>query len=146
MRRLTDWRSRLHRWSRSQRGLPFVWGETDCGALACGALIAMFGSALAVHLPQWNNVRGAALILQVRGSMGAILEELGAKRTTVNFMRSGDILIAGDPAEQLGRECAMVCIDGRHCLLSTRDGVQVAHVTAESEAVVYSLWEVSFRG
>jgi hypothetical protein len=144
MFRQQDWPSRLQAWAAAQQGKPFEWGTTDCAALARSALIAMFGEELATHLPRWDSVRGAALILQVRGSVGSVLEELGAERTTVPFMRVGDVVVSPELEEDVGHESVMVCIDGQRCVASTREGVAVS--LPDPKGVVYSLWEVTFNG
>jgi hypothetical protein len=102
----------------------------------------MFGEEITIHLPRWNNVRGAAVILQVRGSIGSILEELGAERTSVPFMRVGDLVVSPEPEEKVGHESVMVCVDGQQCLVGTTE-YGVAIMNPVPEAVVYSLWEVS---
>jgi hypothetical protein len=144
MVRQQDWSSRLQKWAAAQQSRPFIWGETDCCALARAALIEMFGSFLAVHLPRWDNLRGARVILQVRGSVGEILEQLGAERTSLPFMRVGDIVVCSEPLEDAGGVAAMVCINGQQCLAGTREGVVMMIPPADS--VVYSLWEVTFNG
>jgi hypothetical protein len=144
MFRQRDWSSRLQKWAAAQQGKPFVWGSTDCAALARAALIEMFGEEISVHLPYWDNVRGAALILQARGSVGSILEELGAERTSVPFMRVGDLIVSAEPEEDVGHESVMVCIEGQKCLASTREGVTWSGAAPDS--VVYSLWEVTVDG
>lgn len=144
MVRQQDWSSKLQAWATAQLGKSFVWGETDCCALARAALIEMFGPFIAVHLPQWNSIRGAGLILQIRGSVGAVLEELGAERTSVPFMRAGDIVISAEPREEIGSRAVMVCINGQQCLAGTREGVSM--MIPPPDSIVYSLWEVKFRG
>lgn len=141
MFRRQDWRTRLQRWAAAQQGKAFEWGVTDCAALARAALLEMFGDGIERYLPQWSSVREAVTILQARGSIGAILEELGATRTTVPFMRAGDLVLSAEPDEEIGRVSVMVCIDAQQCLASTREGVCMLNPLPQS--VVFSLWEVA---
>lgn len=76
--------------------------------------------------------------------MGAILEALGAERTSVPFMRVGDIVVGSEAEEDVGHESAMVCVSGQSCLASTREGVVFGQ--PDPGSAVYSLWEVKARG
>ena len=121
-----------------------MWGTTDCVALARAALIEMFGPKITLRLPRWKDERDAARTLKKQGSVGKFLEMLGAERTSVPFMRAGDLIVSPEPEEAIGRESVMVCLDGLQCLASTRDGVVFSAPPPQS--VVYSLWEVVLDG
>lgn len=126
-----------------QQGKPFIWGTTDCVSLARAALIEMFGPEITPRLPRWKNERDAALILKKRGSVGRFLEELGAERTSVPFIRAGDLAVSPEPEEVVGRESVMVCLDGLQCLASTKEGVVLT--TPDTGSIVYSLWGVEVQ-
>lgn len=142
-----EWRSRLHAWAASQTGRPLIWGETDCGALARQALATMFGREVLPSLPAWESALQATRVQAAHGPMGIILAAAGADVVPLAFMRAGDIVVHEDPEEAAGREAAFVCLDGRHCIGSTKDGVRQFRIElAAEDCVVYSLWELVVDG
>lgn len=140
IQRRLDWRSRILAWSQAQVGKPLVWGQTDCAALARTAIVQMFGEAAEEILPRWKTAREALTILQERGSIGTILEELGADKLSVPFLRAGDLVVSSEPEEAVGGQSVMVCIDRTQCLAGTSHGVVMT--APGTNAVVYSLWEL----
>lgn len=61
--RLPDSAERLIEYLDAHRALPFVWGQTDCAALAIGALSAAF-PGLAAELPAvtWGTEAAARVV------------------------------------------------------------------------------------
>lgn len=142
-----DWRSRLHRYAGERVGQSFQWGESDCGTLARNALAELFGRDVMPILPRWHSAREALAILETHGTFGQILTALDPLVTTPAFMRSGDLLVCEEPDEEVGRESLLVCLDGRQCLSSGKEGVFTMTLTVEeARLTVYSLWEVSVDG
>lgn len=138
--RRKDWRTRLHQWARAMRGQPREWGRTDCGALARGALMTMFGRDVLAHVPSWTTSREAARVHRQVGSIAKVLDALATeKHTDLNFLHAGDLIVSTEMGESLGQESVAVCVDSRQCLISTPDGVEW---DLPSPGTVYRVWQV----
>lgn len=77
------WRSALLAWAKEVRGRPYVWGQTDCGALVRTALHLQFGVDVFAGLAQWATARQAAhvwggLCRAVGGSYAKLFAGMGA--------------------------------------------------------------------
>jgi len=144
IQRRLDWRSRLVEWGLGLRGKPFAWGKTDCATLGREALALCFGRDVAPQTgTPWDTARKAALRLR-RFPYHEQLERVGAARTSLPFVRAGDIVIADEPAEGIGQMSILVCLDATSFLgSSSEDGVQIVGLeNVPADAVVYSLWEI----
>lgn len=144
--RRLDWRSALQAWAREQVGKPFVWGQTDCGSLARDALQIMFGRDVVPGLPRYQSWGEAVAAKDQIVLFSLLFEGLGAQASAPAFMRAGDVVVAIEPGEDVGRESLMICLDGRKCLASTRLGVVILEVPPDAQDVVYTLWEVDVDG
>lgn len=84
--RRRDWRPRLVEWAQQVRGLPYVWGRTDCGSLVREAMIIQFGEDIVPTLPHWTSAFQAnrlwATTLQEGGGVESLMEQLGAVEVT----------------------------------------------------------------
>ena len=107
MRRVRNWDGLLMGWARSVAGRPFVWGITDCGTLARGAALAMYGVDLVPDAPHYRTKTGALRAVG-RTSVAAELERAGARRVGVAYLQAGDVLCA--PDEDRGPGHAAVCL------------------------------------
>lgn len=145
--RVQDWRPRLVAWAEEVRGLPFVWGRTDCGTLTRKALAVCFGRDIFSNVPHWRNVDQAATVLARYGTMSYALEQLGAQEVELPFARAGDVTVVPEAEEPLSGTALGVWIDG-FAVMSGRAGV--GWIDRESLALLkprlYSLWEIPDLG
>ena len=115
-----NWRQLLMRWASSQVGRPFVWGETNCVALALAAIDAQSSTALLAKYRHNMSSEVRALAWSRSNDIytlaGKMLDE-GMSVIGENYVDDGDILLI-----QKGREInAHVYVSGRY-LSSTADG------------------------
>lgn len=98
MMRRRNWDIRLCTWAAAQLGRPYVWGETDCLALALGALQAQYPAL--PPLPIFPT-QAAALraIAADPGVIGATLYAAGARAVAQVFLQAGDLVELPDPRE-----------------------------------------------
>lgn len=115
MRRFNDYDVRLMRFASANVGQPFAWGRTNCGALAAGAIDAMFGSDLftaSISARCTSAARGLALSRS--RATRSVLFGFGAHVVDLNYAQVGDIVVAfEDPWE-----CSHVVL-GKNCLSSS---------------------------
>ncbi len=134
------WRTRLLAWAQAVRGQPYVWGQTDCAALARAALYEMFCRDVAPQVPTWTSKRTALRILNIVGGIDALLRSLGAEVVTLPFVRAGDIIVTApdDRTDPLG----MLIYTDPWCVSATPEtGVAwVARTALAADSRVYSLW------
>ena len=83
--RQRSWRPALLAWAIEVRGQPYIWGETDCGALVCKALRLQFGVDLFASLPPWSSARSALR------AWGALLKEAGGYATLLSRMGATEV-------------------------------------------------------
>ena len=81
--RQRDWCSALLGWAKEIRGRPYVWGDTDCGALVRTALHLQCGVDVFAGLPGWVTARQAAhvwgrLCREAGGGYGKLFASMGA--------------------------------------------------------------------
>lgn len=102
------WRPALLAWARAVRGLPYVWGKTDCGALVCTALRLQFDMDLFASLPPWSSARSAlrawGTLLKEAGGYAALLSRMGATEVrgrTRGRWPMGTILISREDVQPL---------------------------------------------
>ena len=86
--RTLSWRRELVAWAREVRGLPYIWGKTDCAALIRDALRIQFGTDLFGNLPTWTTVR------QAQEVWAAFLTTSGVSYETL-FLAMGGKLVQG---------------------------------------------------
>ena len=97
-----NWERQLIEWADRQVGRPFAWGQTDCCALAHGALALLHhaGPALPVYR---DRASAAAVIAHLGGAEGvaAWLGALGGQSGELGLIQHGDIVIrpVPDPAQ-----------------------------------------------
>lgn len=127
--RVSNWELTLTQWARPLIGLPFVWGVTDCHALACGAINAMYGVDL-LHLLRgdgWFSHYSAVRRTHNGDSLPIALMNLGACRVQTERVSAGDILFGSVEREEW-RSCRVVlanllCLGSKvgECVTVTRD-------------------------
>src|SRR3954467_6906320 len=94
LRRKGNWDVALVEWGEIQRGLPFIYGVSDCGTLVRGAHQTMYGFDLWPEIPQWNNATGAIRTIVEHGSVSEMLRRKGATSwPTPHMAQSGDVLV-----------------------------------------------------
>lgn len=141
--RHSQWRTRLLAWAQTVRGQPYVWGKTDCAALARAALQEMFCRDVAPQIPHWTSKRTALRVLRDMGGIDAVLLGLGAEVVTLPFARAGDIIVTApdDRADPLG---ILVYTDPWCVSATLATGVAwVARAALAAESRVYSLWALN---
>ncbi len=141
--RVPDWRSRLITWAENVRGMPYIWGRSDCATLVRTALAICFGRDIAPDVPFHRNERQAIAVVRQYGGAVPVLEQLGAMRTTLPFARAGDVIAMEEPEEPITGIALGIWFD-RYAVMSTRDGVVWVDVEtlAARKPMLYSLWEI----
>lgn len=114
---------RLMAFVRAELGRPFVWGDTNCVALALRAVDAMHGTELfARHRHRMCSAIRAQAWARKHGAVGVIIELLrdGLIEVDPNYAQPGDILVG---TTQDGQIAAHVCLGTRVLSSTEADGV-----------------------
>lgn len=94
LQRRRNWRPLLLAWAERVRGLPYVWGQTDCFSLAREAIAVQFGEQEPFpDLPHWSSLREGLRVWATWGGaqgLEAFFSQLGAT----------SIVTAGQPLRQ----------------------------------------------
>jgi len=112
----------VNTWARSVIGLPFAWGETDCGVLTLKALSQLTGTNWVTPFGgAWRDEREAlAHFDQMTPSQ--VLQERGALEVPPSAVVFGDVITV--PAPPWPEQCHFVF--GRSCLVSDiKSGVRL---------------------
>jgi hypothetical protein len=124
MKKLTDWQLRLVQFANLEIGRPFIWGETNCVALAIRAIDVQCGTDLMCKYHRhMTDKRAAWLWLKRNGSLEGIKSRLLADGLSViepDYMQDGDLLM-GEVED--GNVTAHIYLSGKW--LSVTDAVQV---------------------
>jgi hypothetical protein len=124
MRKLVDWQLRLVRFANTEIGSPFIWGETNCVALAIRAIDVQCGTDLMCKYRKHMTCKRIAwLWLKRNGSLEGIKSRLLADGLSViegDYMQDGDLLM-GEVED--GNVTAHIYLSGKW--LSVTDTVQV---------------------
>lgn len=126
------------------RGLPFVWGRTDCMMLTARAVQLTNSQGHSPYdewLEKYTDLRGAMKFLRDIGNVGIYLRDhYGAQSVPRNFDQTGDVMLTFDPG---GRMCAHVCL-GAHVLSSSEElGVFIAPVGQVRKHAVLENWRIA---
>lgn len=111
MKRFDDADLRLIAFAREHLGKPFVWGETNCLALALRALDAQCGTDIATRHSKYMASELRAMAWVARHGLAGVVNRLlaeGAVEVAPAFIQSGDIALVEMPgnigaATYLGR-------------------------------------------
>lgn len=128
MKRFKDWDVRLMEFAEANKGRPFVWGETNCAALAGGCIDAMTGTELFKLQADLDlDAEKARELSEQRFTrstfLAAGLEEMALEST--HLISRGDILLAYSE----GWECSHIVL-GRYVLTSDPErGVFIARLS-----------------
>jgi hypothetical protein len=123
MLRIRNWDVELAIWAAQQIGKPFVWGETDCGALVRVAHRVMYNEDLWPQLPPYRSRFGALRVL-ARGSVRERLLASGATEYRLPFAQSGDVVIYEGDTSATG--CCLVVVADK--ALVTEEGAVISTV------------------
>lgn len=108
----------VHAWSGAEIGRPFLWGETNCVALALRALDLQAGTqVMDKYRRHMVSARRAAAWCRsyAVADIARLLEGDGFTVLDASFSQPGDIVLAPWP----GSISAAVCLGGRQRLSST---------------------------
>lgn len=141
--RVPEWRASLLDWAASVRGMPFIWGRTDCVTLVRAALRVCFGQDVFPVIPAYHSETQALAVYRKHGGAGDALRGLGADRRMLSFARMGDIIAIPEPEEPLTQTALGVWCE-RFAVMSSRDGVLWVgrEMIEEKRPEVYSLWAI----
>lgn len=133
----------LQQFVRREVGRPFVWGETNCVALALRAVDAMHGTALhAAHRKHMTTPVRARAWTRKNGARG-VIEQLvadGLEELAPAFAQVGDILV-GETAD--GQIAAHICLGTRVLSSTEADGVRYLPLSAVSPPPTFAAgWRV----
>lgn len=93
MERVPNWSHELVTWARRQADRDLEWGETDCTALAAGAVETMCGQP-PPELPTWTTKTGALRVARrVGGTSGWLKASDAFRRVDAAFAQRGDIFV-----------------------------------------------------
>lgn len=99
IRRAPDWQTRLSRYIRQRRNIPFEWGVNDCATFACDGIAAMTGVDPARSLKGYRTRRGADRALKKHGfadlkaAADALAEEHGFPPVDPAYAQRGDLVL-----------------------------------------------------
>lgn len=133
--RRANWPRHLTTWAESKLGAPFLWGVTDCGQLAIGALVAL---GLRPQVPPYGSPETAGGVVVTLGGLGAYLEALGCLPVSYASRQPGDLVLV--PVAGRAYPAIFVCVHDR--LLGVPEGGRVAWIPsltreAAAAALVY---------
>jgi hypothetical protein len=124
--------------ARAELGRMFIWGETNCVALALRAHDAMHGTALhATHRKHMSTATRARAWTRKHGARGVIDQLLADGLTELSpaFAQPGDLLI-GETAD--GQIAAHVCLGARVLSSTETEGVRYLPLAAVSPAPTFA--------
>lgn len=126
MMRRRNWDVALLQWAARQEGRPYVWGETDCIALAVAAVRVLYPAA--PTLPRFPSKMAA--LRAIAGAPALIRDTLiaaGAVPLALGFAAIGDLLV---PPPDLDEPAVLVGLGGWALVSSPADGVRRVPVAA----------------
>ena len=92
-KRIRNWDNAVVKWATTQRGRPFVWGQTDCVSLYRNALQVMYGEPIGPGLT-YHSLPSALAASAECGGIRKVLLELGAvPLESAAYANTGDVLI-----------------------------------------------------
>lgn len=128
MKRFKDWDVRLMEFAEANKGRPFVWGETNCAALAGGCIDAMTGTELFKFQADLDLDEEKARKFSETRLTRATFETAGLEKMaleTTHQIQRGDILLVYSD----GWECSHIVL-GRYVLSSDPErGVFIARLS-----------------
>lgn len=135
---------RLMQFCRAEVGRMFIWGETNCVALALRAVDTMHGTALhAQHRKHMATATRALAWTRKHGARGVIDQLIADGLTEIDpaFAQEGDVLI-GETAD--GQIAAHVCLGVRVLSATEAAGVCYARRDAVSPAPTFAIgWRMA---
>ena len=116
--RYQDWQTRLDRFIRERRSLPFAWGVNDCCLFAADAAKAICGvDFMADFRGRYSDAEGALAATREFATRGdglaeafdSLLRGAGLMKITPSFAQTGDLLIFHPDAgsEEFGATCGI---------------------------------------
>lgn len=98
IKRKQDYLAQLVEFANTETGKPFIWGETNCVALALRALDAQCGSDLISIGREFMATERAALVWVgrnggVNGLFDLLIREHGLEQVFSSFVSDGDIAL-----------------------------------------------------
>jgi hypothetical protein len=128
MKRITGWRSALHRTIEAHRRLPFAWDTgTDCAMFPADCVLAMTGEDLAAAFRgRYRTAAGAFRALKKAGHddlaslVGSFLEEIPVMKAS-----AGDIA-ALNTDDEFG--CSLGVVVGETVAVRTPKGIGALHL------------------
>lgn len=110
--RKSDWPHRLVQYLAAQSGQPFVWGERDCCAFACDAVVAMTGNdPLIEHRGGYHTALGARRILNRIGGVEGFARGAFGEPVRWTMLRRGDVALIDAGRNEVA--LAIVLMDGQ---------------------------------
>lgn len=91
MRKRKDALEKLVEFADSVVGQPFVWGDTDCIAMGCGAVAAMTGDISVFQYCGWED-KAEALAASQQMSVADVLTDMGFRRIDIRHAGACDIV------------------------------------------------------
>lgn len=141
MTRVPNWHHHLVEWANGLIGQPFVWGQTDCHALAAEAYRVLHGSPIP-GLPVWSS-RGEALQLHGAGwDLPSLLPTLGATPVELGYVRCGDLVV--EPLTDHVHPVLVALGESRFLTAIPGETVCLAHVSAIAPGAIG--WRFAING
>jgi hypothetical protein len=125
--RFHDWERRLLDWAEASVGQPFVWGVTDCHALALAALDVMYGGSVRPipTSPVWSNPT-VALRLYREWNPAGFLPLLGATVRPLGYVQRGDLVLEPIPEQGHFHPVLVALGAGRFLTSAPEEPVRIA--------------------
>lgn len=111
--------SKLIQWAISIQGLPYIWGQTDCGTLVRKGLCIYLNRDPFKNIPSWENENEARKIWSDLGGVDKAFIDLGAIKIEPSYRHTGDVALL----TILNDDTAVLVINDRF-LFSTLQGIK----------------------
>lgn len=137
--RVRNWDLAVIEWATGLRGVPFVWGRTDCGTLVREMTILIYDRDIFAGIRRWKSARGMESAVEKAGGVSSIFDAVGAE-VGVRFARTGDVMVRPRGCPLTGLDSVMPVADG-HVVVAT-PGEPLQLVPLRQLAVEVRIWRL----
>ncbi len=122
--RVRNWAVAVVEWAAGLRGVPFVWGRTDCGTLGREMAILMYDRDIFHTIPRWTTPEEMKAAIDKAGGVPAVLDTVGAE-VGVRFARTGDVAVRTVGCSVTGLDSVMPVADGQVVVATPGEPLQL---------------------
>lgn len=140
MPRVTNAEVTLAEWVNGILGMPYQWGETDCGTLVRQAWIILYDDDPFLGIvPRWTTKIGALRAYAVCGGMQQALELAGAQPVGRNFAQTSDVIVGRGESGGIRGYWAGVVLAGRVVTSVEDRGVVISPMGERDDVTIWRL-------